>query len=110
MLSLVTSTSGAPAHGPAARPVCPGSCHQLRIQVETRPRERSSAPCATGTNESGSIPAIIPSTRSPLERPSTPIAFILVPAIQTTWRIKSPFLAAWYRRKITSERSAEDFE
>ena len=74
MLSLVTCVKGRP---PKSAPLL--ERHQLRTQVSTKPFDRSSAPRWKGMKERGSCPPIIPSVRSPRERPSTPEAFIRFP-------------------------------
>eukprot|EP00956_Cyclotella_meneghiniana_P005190 scaffold6474_cov23-Cyclotella_meneghiniana.AAC.3 len=57
--------------------------HQDRTQDTTEPPVRVSAPSLKGRKHQGPSPPLnMPSSRSPLERPSIPASFILVPA---TW-------------------------
>ena len=52
------------------------SFHQLLTHFPTFHLDLLSAPLARGTNESGYSPIIMPSNKSPLDRPSTPHTFM----------------------------------
>ena len=97
MVSGVTSSKGIP---PQSFPIL--VLHQLQTHDPTAPEALSSAPLLKGRKEKGSAPASIPYVKSPLERPSTPVAFILFPEMWSTRRMKPPSLSALCSLKTMS--------
>ena len=100
MFSGVTSTSGSPPQVPLHSGLEAWSLvrHQLLTHFPTRPCDRTSAPRWNGRNVIGSSPAIMPSVWSPLDSPSTPVAFIRLPEMCSKCRIKPPSRCALYSR------------
>ena len=104
MLCGVTSSRGSPPQFLS----CPGPgawslvLHQLRTHFPTRPCDCVSDPRCNGRKDIGSSSAIIPLVWSPLERPSTPVALMLLPEICRRCRMKPPSLCALYKRNAMS--------
>jgi hypothetical protein len=64
--------------------------HQLWTHAETFPLDLSSAPRLKGMNDKGSLPAIMPSVKSPRDKPSTSEAFIHFPEMWMTCNTNPP--------------------
>ena len=68
----------------------------------TLPRDLTSAPRWNGRNDIGSSPVIISSVWSHLDKPSMPVAFILLPEMCRTCSMKPPAHCALYRQNTLS--------